>query len=65
MPVRVAVQRATWDVMHHKLVTPEFVSWLERQCPGTRVQPVSDEDILDRALDPTFPTLNRIQRSIF
>jgi hypothetical protein len=51
--------------MHHKLVTPEFVSWLERQCPGTRVQPVSDEDILDRALDPTFPTLNRIQRSIF
>ena len=51
MPVRVAVQRATWDVMHHRLVTPEFVTWLERQCPGTRVEPVSDEDILNRALD--------------
>jgi hypothetical protein len=51
MPVRIAVQRATWDVMHHKLVTPEFTQWLERLCPGTRIRAVSDEDIIDRALD--------------
>ncbi|MHB8894278.1 MAG: hypothetical protein ACYC99_03750 [Candidatus Geothermincolia bacterium] len=51
MPIRIAVQRATWDVMHHKLVTPEFISMLERCCPGTRIKAVSDEDIIDRALD--------------
>ncbi|MBU1671325.1 MAG: hypothetical protein KKF41_06275 [Actinobacteria bacterium] len=50
-PVRVAVQKATWDVMHEKLVTPVFLSWLESVCPGTSVKAVSDEDILDRALD--------------
>lgn len=51
MPIRVAVQRASWDVMHHKLVTPEFLRWLEKQCPGTRMAAVSDEDIMERALD--------------
>ena len=51
MPIRIAVQRASWDVMHHKLVTPEFIAMLERVCPGTRIKPVSDEDIIDRALD--------------
>jgi putative intracellular protease/amidase len=50
-PVRVAVQKATWDVMHEKLVTPGFLSWLESACPGTSIKAVSDEDILDRALD--------------
>lgn len=50
-PVRVAVQKATWDVMHQRLVTPEFLSWLESWCPGTSVKAVSDEDILERALD--------------
>lgn len=49
--IRVAVQKASWDVMHGRLVTPEFLSWLEAQCPGTSVKAVSDEDILDRALD--------------
>lgn len=50
-PVRIAVQKAAWDVMHEKLVTPVFLSWLESLCPGTSVKAVSDEDILDRALD--------------
>lgn len=49
--LRIAVQRSSWDVMHHRLVTPEFTSWLERACPGTRVTAVSDEEILRRCLD--------------
>lgn len=51
MSVRVAVQRASWDVMHHKLVTPGFLDWFERCCPGIRAAAVSDEDIMERALD--------------
>jgi hypothetical protein len=50
-PVRIAVQKASWDVMHERLVTKEFLSWLQSQCPGTSIKAVSDEDILDRALD--------------
>jgi hypothetical protein len=51
MPVRIAVQRSNWDVMHQKLVTQEFLAWLEAACPGTSVKAVSDEDICERALD--------------
>lgn len=51
MPVRIAVQCASWDVMHSKLVTEEFLRWLEGWCPGSRARAVSDEDIVDRALD--------------
>lgn len=50
MAIKVAMQKARWDIMHQKFITPEFVSWLEGEVPGIRVEPVSDEEILGGAL---------------
>ncbi len=49
--MKVAMQKASWDVMHQRFETRKFVSWLESHIPGVEMTTVSDEEILWGALD--------------
>ena len=49
--MKVAMQKASWDVMHQSFETRKFVSWLESHISGVEITDVSDEEILWGALD--------------
>lgn len=51
MVMKVAMQKASWDVMHERLESRRFVSWLESFVPGVEIDTVSDEEILWGALE--------------